>query len=67
MKKVLAFLFVIIIFASMLFVGCNLLVGSGNLETEEYSFSDFKKVEIGSAFKFDIKIPKEGEKAIMLR
>ena len=55
MKKALAFLLVMIIFASMLFIGCNLLVGSGNLETEEYSFSDFKKVEIGSAFKFDIK------------
>jgi hypothetical protein len=30
------------------------LVGSGNLETEEYAFSDFTEVEIGSAFEFEI-------------
>jgi len=30
------------------------LVGSGNLETEEYAFTDFTKVEIGSAFEFEI-------------
>ena len=55
MNKILTVLLITIIFASMLFTGCNILVGSGNLETQEYSFSDFKKVEIGSAFKFDIK------------
>jgi hypothetical protein len=31
------------------------LVGSGNLTTEEYAFTDFTKVEIGSAFEFEIK------------
>jgi len=30
------------------------LVGSGNLETEEYTFTDFTKVEIGSSFEFEI-------------
>lgn len=31
------------------------LVGSGNLETEEYDFADFTQVEIGSAFEFEVK------------
>ncbi len=31
------------------------LVGSGNLETEEYAFTDFTEVEIDSAFNFEIK------------
>ena len=30
------------------------LVGSGNLETEAYAFSDFTEVEIDSAFEFEI-------------
>lgn len=30
------------------------LVGSGNLETEEYVFTDFTRVEISSAFEFEI-------------
>jgi hypothetical protein len=31
------------------------LVGSGNLTTEDYAFTDFTKVEVGSAFEFEIK------------
>jgi hypothetical protein len=31
------------------------LVGSGNLETNDYAFTDFTKVEISSAFEFEIK------------
>jgi len=31
------------------------LVGSGNLETEEYAFTNFTKVEISDAFDFEIK------------
>ena len=31
------------------------LIGSGNLETETYVFTDFTEVEIGSAFEFEIK------------
>ena len=30
------------------------LVGSGNLETEEYAFTNFTKVEISSAFEFEV-------------
>jgi len=30
------------------------LIGSGNLETEEYAFTNFTKVEISSAFEFEI-------------
>jgi len=30
------------------------LIGSGNLETEEYNFTNFTKVEISSAFQFEI-------------
>ena len=30
------------------------LIGSGNLETESYAFSDFTEVEIGSAFEFEV-------------
>jgi hypothetical protein len=31
------------------------LIGSGNLETEEYAFTNFTRVEISSAFEFEIK------------
>ena len=55
MNKILVVLTVMTIFISIIFVGCDQVIGSGDLETEEYSFSDFKKVEIGSAFKFDIR------------
>jgi hypothetical protein len=30
------------------------LIGSGNLETETYAFTDFTEVEVGSAFEFEI-------------
>jgi hypothetical protein len=30
------------------------LIGSGNLETEEYAFADFTRVEISTAFEFEI-------------
>jgi hypothetical protein len=30
------------------------LIGSGNLETETYAFTDFTEVEIGSAFEFEV-------------
>jgi hypothetical protein len=30
------------------------LVGSGNLETEEYAFTDFNEIEISDAFEFEI-------------
>jgi len=33
----------------------GVLIGSGNLETKEYAFTNFTEVEIGSAFEFEIK------------
>jgi hypothetical protein len=33
----------------------GVLIGSGNLETEEYTFANFTAVEINSAFEFEIK------------
>jgi hypothetical protein len=33
----------------------GVLIGSGNLETEGYAFTNFTKVEISSAFEFEIK------------
>ena len=33
----------------------GILIGSGNLETEEYAFANFTRVEISSAFEFEIK------------
>ena len=33
----------------------GVLIGSGNLETEEYAFTNFSRVEISSAFEFEIK------------
>ena len=33
----------------------GVLIGSGNLETEEYAFANFTRVEISSAFEFEIR------------
>ena len=55
MKKLIAAILIIALLANGLLVGCGgILTGSGNLKTEEYSFSDFNKVEISSAFNFEI-------------
>ena len=55
MKRVIMILFAFTLLASALFVGCDgILVGSGNLEAKEYPLSDFSKIEISSAFEFDI-------------
>jgi hypothetical protein len=41
--------------ALLILSGCpGDLIGSGNLETEEYPFADFTEVEISSAFEFEI-------------
>jgi len=54
---------IIIVIAAAVAVTCTVLVlrgcpgdliGSGNLTTEEYAFTDFTKVEISSAFEFEI-------------
>lgn len=55
---------IIIVIVAAVAVTCTLLVlrgwpgvliGSGNLETEEYAFTNFTRVEISSAFEFEIK------------
>jgi hypothetical protein len=33
----------------------GVLIGSGNLETEQYAFNNFTKVEISSAFEFEVR------------
>jgi hypothetical protein len=33
----------------------GVLIGSGNLETEEYAFTNFTRVEVSSAFQFEVK------------
>ena len=57
MKKAIIVILVAVLLASGLVVGCQpgVVKGSGNLATNEYNFSDFTKVEISSAIKFEIK------------
>jgi len=60
MKKtiiIIAIVAVVAVISTMLVLrGCpGGLIGSGNLETEAYDFTDFTEVEIGSAFEFEIK------------
>ena len=56
MKKPLilaSILMVLLVFGLM--AGCGfVLIGSGDLKTEEYVFSDFNRVEVSSAFEFEI-------------
>lgn len=54
MKIITVVLLAMVIIASGITVGCEELVGSGDLQTKEYTFSDFTKVDIGSAYKFEI-------------
>ena len=55
MKRAIAAVLMVVIITSGLLVGCGgVLTGSGNLKTEEYAFSDFNKVEVSSAFEFEI-------------
>ncbi|UCG53889.1 MAG: DUF2807 domain-containing protein [Dehalococcoidia bacterium] len=55
MKKVIVAVLVVVLITFSVLVGCGgVLTGSGNLKTEEYTFSDFTKVEISSAFEFDV-------------
>jgi len=55
MKKAIVAVLVVVLLTSGLLVGCGgILTGSGELKTQEYDFSDFNKVEISSAFEFEI-------------
>jgi hypothetical protein len=56
MKKAIVAISMAVFLTSVLLVSCGgVLTGSGNLKTEEYTFTDFHKVEISSAFEFDIR------------
>jgi len=56
MKKVLVALLVVALLTVGLLVGCAgpVVTGSANLVTKTYDFSDFNRVEVGSAFEVDI-------------
>jgi hypothetical protein len=57
MKKAILATLTALLFMSVLLAGCQeggSLKGSGNLETENYNFSDFTRVDVGSAFEVDI-------------
>ncbi|MFC1861274.1 head GIN domain-containing protein [Chloroflexota bacterium] len=56
MKKLIVVAFIVVVLLiSGLLVGCGfVLTGSGDLKVEEYAFSDFNRVEVSSAFEFEI-------------
>ena len=62
MKKIIITITILALISGVLFTGCGVLVradsenvtGSGNLETREFDFSDFTKVDIGSSFEYEI-------------
>jgi hypothetical protein len=55
MKKLIIASLMVVLVTSVLLVGCGgVLIGSGKLKTQEYAFSDFTKVEVSSAFVFEI-------------
>jgi len=46
---------VVVLLTSGLLMGCGgILKGSGDLETKQFDFSDFTKIDISSAFEFEI-------------
>jgi hypothetical protein len=54
-KLIILMLIVLVLLAFGLIVSCGfVLTGSGDLKTEEYDFSDFNRVEVSSAFEFEI-------------
>jgi len=53
-KLIFVFLGMVIVISSLLASCGDNLVGSGSVETKEYSFSEFTKVNISSAFEFEI-------------
>jgi hypothetical protein len=54
LKIIIVVILGIIIITSGVMIGCKDLIGSGTLETKEYTFSDFTKVDISSAYEFEI-------------
>jgi len=55
MKKAMVAVLMAVLLASGLLAGCvGWVPGSGNLNTQEFNFSDFTRVEAGSAFQVEI-------------
>jgi len=55
MKKAIVVVLVAALLTAGLLVGCEgVVTGSGNLETKQYNFSDFNRVDIGYAFEVGI-------------
>jgi len=56
MKKAIVATLVAVLLASGLLVGCvgGVVIGSGKLETQEFNFSGFTRVEVGSAFEVEV-------------
>ena len=55
MKRAMVVVLVAALLVSAIFIGCRgTFFGSGNLETRQYDLSDFSRVEVGSAFDFEI-------------
>jgi hypothetical protein len=56
MKKLIILIFIVTLLSAYgLMIGCEfVLTGSGDLKTEEYDFSDFNRVEVSSAFEFEV-------------
>jgi hypothetical protein len=54
MKKTDVAVLVVLLISGLLLSCTGVVTGSGNLETQEFNFSDFNKVEVSSAFEFEI-------------
>ncbi len=56
MKKAIVAVLMSVLLTSGLLVGCigGVVTGSGNLDTREFNFSDFSRVEVGSAFEVKV-------------
>jgi len=55
-KKAIVLVLAVVLVSSGLLAGCagGLVTGSGKLETRQFNLSDFTRVDIGSAFEFEI-------------
>ena len=55
MKKVIMAILAVTLLISIMIAGCEgVVTGSGNLETKQYNFSDFNRVDVGYAFEVEI-------------
>jgi len=67
MRKAIVGVFVVALLISGLLVGCQqvgMVKGSGNLKTESFTFSDFTRVEVGSAF--EVKVAQSGSYGVSI-